>query len=91
MSQSIRLYTTAGCHLCEMAESMVLYLLQNEDQFIDKFVLQPVEIASDDALFERFGVRIPVLEVNRAELSWPFELEDLFSWLNDKIDVKQER
>lgn len=40
-----------------------------------------VDIASDEALVDRYGIRIPVL-VNRAtdqELGWPFQYQDLAS------------
>jgi len=59
-----------------------MYLLENEQQFGDKFELLEVEIAGNEALVERFGIRIPVLESKAGELGWPFELEDLIAWLN---------
>lgn len=40
-----------------------------------------VDIASDAALVDRYGIRIPVL-VNRTtdqELGWPFQYQDLAS------------
>ena len=82
MSQTIQLFTTAGCHLCEQAEAMVLYLIENEDTIGSRFKLQEVEIASNDALLEQYGVRIPVLAVNSRELGWPFDLDELTRWLD---------
>jgi hypothetical protein len=61
------LYTTSGCHLCERAETL-----------IRETTGRPVglrEIADDEALLERYGVRIPVLRrlETGAELDWPFD------------------
>ncbi len=36
-----------------------------------------VDIASDDALVERYGLRIPVIRQGSRELDWPFTLADI--------------
>ena len=80
MSQDITLdfYTTAGCHLCEQAEQLLAELCQQ----------QPVtvisnDIAEDEALVERYGIRIPVVRhrSSGAELGWPFGLAELHGLL----------
>ena len=85
MKKTIRLYTTAGCHLCEQAEAMVTYLLDNESSLKSLLQLELVEIANSEALMERYGVRIPVLmlesQAGPTELGWPFELSELNDWL----------
>ncbi len=60
------LYGTSFCHLCEQAEA-VLHSAGVTAEHID--------IAEDDALLERYGTRIPVLERedSGAELGWPFD------------------
>jgi len=60
------LYGTTFCHLCEEAEAM-LHAVGVEAQYID--------IAEDDALLEKYGVKIPVVkrEDTGAELGWPFD------------------
>jgi len=60
------LYGTTFCHLCEQAEA-VLKAVGVEAEHID--------IAEDDALLEKYGVRIPVVkrEDTDAELGWPFD------------------
>lgn len=60
------LYGTTFCHLCEQAEA-VLHGVGVEAEHID--------IAEDDALLEKYGVRIPVVkrEDTGAELGWPFD------------------
>ena len=65
------LYGTSACHLCELAESLLLSL--NEEGNFEK-----VDIAESDELFERYGVRIPVLRApDGSELNWPFTARDL--------------
>lgn len=60
------LYGTSACHLCEEAEALVGRL---------GLALDVVDIAEDDALHERYGMRIPVLRRldTGAELDWPFD------------------
>ena len=65
MQTTVRLYGTEFCHLCEEAEA-VLRQVQIEAEHID--------IALDDALLEKYGTRIPVLQRmdTGEELGWPF-------------------
>ena len=65
-SVKLILYGTTFCHLCEQAE-VVLQTIGVEAEHID--------IAEDDVLLEKFGVRIPVVkrEDTGAELGWPFD------------------
>lgn len=68
------LFGTSACHLCEVAEQMLLSLcVANPD-----IVFQKVDISDSDSLFERYGVRIPVLRDDRGgELGWPFTAAQL--------------
>ena len=68
------LYTTAGCHLCEQAASMLAEL---EAQ--GQVRIEAVDIANDEQLVERYGIRIPVVkDVERdQEIGWPFAMGDL--------------
>ncbi|MFY2508658.1 glutaredoxin family protein [Vibrio pectenicida] len=70
----VTLYSTEGCHLCELANNLCQQL--NIEHMIDI-----VDIATDDKLFERYGVTIPVLSINGSELKWPFDLQQLQMWL----------
>lgn len=78
MSQEILLYTTAGCHLCEQAE-VILHSIAE----LNGVPWRPVDIADDPALVERYGVRIPVIQVAgaAADLGWPFTPEQLVTYL----------
>ncbi len=63
----LALYATSGCHLCERAEALVRGAVA--------VAFRPVEIADDEDLLERYGVRIPVLRRldTGEELDWPFD------------------
>lgn len=75
----LRLYTTLGCHLCEQLEALLVSLA------IEDIELERVEISGDDALIERYGMRIPVLEDSVGEeLDRGFEAERLASWLAER-------
>ena len=60
------LYGTSCCHLCEQAETVL-----REAGIVAEYV----DIADDDGLLEKYGVRIPVLRRSDtgAELGWPFD------------------
>jgi hypothetical protein len=75
MNSSIILYGTLGCHLCEQAVAAI-ELSGASSTYID--------IISDDALFERYGVRIPVLRRDDlgAELGWPFDTDQVIKFLS---------
>lgn len=67
------LYGTSACHLCEIAEAM----LKRQGAAFDK-----VDISASDGLFERYGVRIPVLQhPDGRELGWPFTEAELSAFL----------
>jgi len=72
MSQVV-LYSTDGCHLCELAQAQLD--TSNTDYKI-------VDIIDDVDLVNRFGTRIPVvLNKDNKELGWPFELAELQQFL----------
>lgn len=76
--KSIYLYSTPGCHLCEMAREIVSPLLDNHS-----LQLEEIDIAESDELIERYGVRIPVLKSphHREELGWPFDSKQVADFL----------
>ncbi|PCH63543.1 MAG: hypothetical protein COC04_04305 [Gammaproteobacteria bacterium] len=74
----IILYTTAGCHLCELAEAL---LLQAKQQY--SLTIIATEIGDNDELVARYGTTIPVIEFdNGSQLNWPFELDDIIAQIN---------
>lgn len=69
----ITLYGTSACHLCEIAEEMLVGT---------GVAFHKVDIADSDALFERYGVTIPVLQRDDGkELNWPFSEQMLAEFL----------
>ena len=74
----LQLFHTAGCHLCEQAEALVLPLMEQQG-----WVLQRTDIADDEALMERYAMRIPVLRNPRCalELGWPFDVRQVLELL----------
>jgi len=84
------LYTTSGCHLCELAEKIlqpiIIHLNRINADSAESMQLCPVEITDDAELFERYGIRIPVIEFadSDEELRWPFTDEEAFVFLASK-------
>lgn len=70
---SVTLFTTAGCHLCELADAILQSLSAEND-----LVFTHREIGDDDRLTERYGVIIPVIRFeDETELNWPFTQSDI--------------
>lgn len=72
--RDVVLYTTVGCHLCELAEHLLLPLVEQ-----GQIRCELIDIAEDDQLLDRYGERIPVLlrPDNHQELGWPFTAQQL--------------
>lgn len=66
------LYITDACSLCDAAMDLIIAMPE-----LTGHVLETVDVATDDALFEQFGDSIPVLEVADKQLSWPFTERDI--------------
>ena len=72
--KTFTLYGTGACHLCELAHEMLLV----EQSSLGGFAVEELDIGYSDALFERYGVRIPVLRhPDNRELGWPFSQTQL--------------
>ncbi|WP_428240949.1 glutaredoxin family protein [Gynuella sp.] len=74
------LYTTEGCHLCEEAEK-ILQPLALEFHF----KIEKVEIADDGYLVDIYGTRIPVIKMGteKDDLGWPFDHHDVIEYLTE--------
>ncbi len=72
MNHTVTLFGTLGCHLCDQAREMIEFLNENG---VTDIALTEVDIIEDDGLYERYGLRIPVLrrQSDGGELDWPFE------------------
>jgi hypothetical protein len=71
------LYSTAHCHLCEEAISLL------HQSSLPIHAWQLIDIAEDDALLTQYGALIPVLfnTHNHAKLCWPFTLKTLQAFI----------
>lgn len=74
MHTAYTLYGTEFCHLCDGAEA-VLREVGISAEYVD--------IAEDDKLVEKYGIRIPVLQRmdTGAELGWPFDAGSVLEFL----------
>ena len=77
MNNQLILYSTSHCHLCELAHALVA-------ESTEHIALKVIDVADDNALLARYGVRIPVLQRldNKAELNWPFNAADILEFLS---------
>ena len=72
--KSFILYGTSACHLCELAQAM----LEVQHASSSDFAWKEVDISESDALFERYGLSIPVVKhPDSRELKWPFSADQL--------------
>lgn len=75
--ETIILYGTDYCHLCEQAEALLRELTAEHYQ------LEKVDISEDDELMERYSMRIPVVRLHNTtnDLGWPFDRVSLAEYL----------
>ncbi|WP_045859717.1 glutaredoxin family protein [Teredinibacter purpureus] len=73
--KNLTLYSTVGCHLCDLAKEVIARC--------GRFNVTVVDIAEDSALLGAYGVRIPVVVdlSTRKELGWPFDEQAFSDWL----------
>ncbi len=64
MKSTIKLYMRQRCHLCEEAKELLEELQQRWD-----FKIIEVDIDEDDQLTERYGIIIPVIELDGEEVA----------------------
>ncbi|PCM43351.1 glutaredoxin family protein [Marinobacter sp. ANT_B65] len=71
-------YTTSQCHLCELAEALLVNTPMPAPVPVDV-----VDIAQSEELVQRYGTRIPVLRRSDTgqELDWPFDRDQLLTFL----------
>jgi len=103
MAQALLLYGTSHCHLCEQAEELIVGLAElaldrpaasgpgtarDRHEDAGAMPLRRIDIAMDDALLERYGLRIPVLASpdGTTELDWPFDHGELLALLRSQQD-----
>ncbi|MGF6708264.1 hypothetical protein ABIA58_005163 [Pseudomonas frederiksbergensis] len=78
MPPECRLFGTVGCHLCEVAEALLMPFVENG------LLVELVDIAENEDWVEDYGWRIPVLQRldNGAEIDWPFDADQIVAFLS---------
>ena len=56
------IYSRPGCHLCDEAKAAIL-----SAGFSDQFVLEEIDIESDEELLRKYKYDIPVVAINGVE------------------------
>lgn len=82
MLPECQLFGTLGCHLCEVAEALLIPFVEHG------LLVELVDIAEQEHWVEDYGLRIPVLRRidTGAELNWPFEAEQIVEFLRNSHD-----
>ena len=77
MLPECQLFGTLGCHLCEVAEEVLMPLVEHG------LMVELVDIAEHESMVEAYGLRIPVLRRvdTSAELDWPFDADQVVAFL----------
>ncbi|OEC34915.1 Glutaredoxin-like domain [Pseudomonas cuatrocienegasensis] len=78
MRPECQLFGTLGCHLCEVAEALLMPFVEHG------LLVELVDIAEQADWVEQYGVRIPVLKRcdTGAELDWPFDAAQIVEFLS---------
>lgn len=77
MLPECQLFSTLGCHLCELAEIELM-------PFVERGLLvELIDIADRESWVDHYGLRIPVLRRcdSGAELDWPFDSDQVARFL----------
>ncbi|HLD68725.1 MAG TPA: glutaredoxin family protein [Pseudomonas sp.] len=77
MLPECQLLGTLGCHLCEQAEAVLMPFVEHG------LLVELIDIAEREDWVDDYALRIPVLRRldNGDELDWPFEAEQIASFL----------
>jgi hypothetical protein len=68
INNTLTLYTGSHCHLCDQAKNLIYPILQETG-----WRLHEVNVAGDEFLKKKYGVRIPVIANSMGEeKDWPF-------------------
>jgi hypothetical protein len=77
MLPECQLFSTTGCHLCEVAEALLMPFVEHG------LLVELIDIAEREDWVEQYGLVIPVLRRcdTGSELNWPFDAEQVVSFL----------
>ncbi|GLK90669.1 glutaredoxin family protein [Pseudomonas turukhanskensis] len=77
MLPECQLFGTLGCHLCEVAEALLMPFVEHG------LLVELVDIGDDETQVDLYSLRIPVLRRcdSGAELNWPFDADQVAAFL----------
>lgn len=77
MPPECQLFGTLGCHLCELAEALLMPFVEHG------LLVELIDIADRVDAVEHYGLRIPVLRRcdTGAEMDWPFDTAQVVTFL----------
>jgi glutaredoxin len=86
----IKLFGTSNCHLCEKAEAVLNIVIKSKVLSQQDIHYHKVDIMEGEELYESYGLRIPVVQLNInenviSELNWPFNKDTLSIFLINHI------
>jgi predicted DCC family thiol-disulfide oxidoreductase YuxK len=78
MDNKITLISGPNCHLCDQAKEMLYPLLESKNIHLNE-----LNVRDDIALFEQYGLRIPVVVfADGSEKGWPFTAAQIARIIN---------
>ena len=78
MDRKITLISGPNCHLCDQAKQLLYPLVEAKNIQINE-----LNVKDDAALFERYGLRIPVIVfADGSEKGWPFTAAQIARIIN---------
>jgi predicted DCC family thiol-disulfide oxidoreductase YuxK len=78
MDKKITLISGPNCHLCNQAKQLLYPLVEAKNIQINE-----LNVKDDAALFERYGLRIPVVVfADGSEKGWPFTAAQIARIIN---------
>jgi predicted DCC family thiol-disulfide oxidoreductase YuxK len=78
MDKKITLISGPNCHLCDQAKEILYPLLE-----ANNIQLNELNVKDDAALFEQYGLRIPVVVfADGSEKGWPFTAAQISRMIN---------
>ena len=79
-TQSLQLFSTPDCHLCDVAKAIVQEVIAPMPQ---QYQIEAVDITQHFDLKKNYGLKIPVLRHSASgrELNWPFDHQQCWQFL----------
>lgn len=79
-SPDLLIYTTEGCHLCDIATQVIASAVNLEQVYVE--LVDIAEEKDADELIDSYGGRLPVVRhlASDRELDWPFDSATFAHW-----------